>query len=409
MEAGIKVSIIIPVYNSEQYLSKCLESVLHQTLEDIEIICVDDCSTDSSKSVLETFARKDERIKVLHNSENMGLSYTRNRALEEASGEYVQFLDSDDYLNGDGVLEMLYSIAGNSHLELLKSQIVLSKNGNVEKWVQYPSEVVQNVFTGRELLYRLELHDVCLVGAYTNFVRLDFLRGHDLSFYNGILHEDVLFSYELYGCASRAMCVNEDTYVYVKHEDTITTRPKSVENLKGYLISMNEILKRDIFSYPLEFGYATMKYLMRMFREMRKIQKQIGCIAESELHSAEEISDLYSKMFIKGRWQYINIKTALKSIDAMAQSDRIYLYGAGKAAMELLEFLTEHDICIDGVFVADTTQSSQTLLGHKVRCIDEYQCEEENALFLVAITQLRVGDAVGQLRARGVGRIIYMC
>ena len=93
-----KVSVIIPVYNIEKYLKKCLDSVTNQTFSDIEIICVNDGSTDNSLSILEEYAKKDNRIKII-NKENGGLSSAWNAGLNEVSSEYVTFVDGDDWID----------------------------------------------------------------------------------------------------------------------------------------------------------------------------------------------------------------------------------------------------------------------------------------------------------------------
>ena len=113
-----KVSVIIPVFNVESYLSKCLESVLNQTLTDIEIICIEDCSTDNSTNILIDYAKIDDRIITIFNEENHGLSYNRNKGINAASGEYLLFLDSDDYLELDS-LEFLYKEAVKNSLDVL--------------------------------------------------------------------------------------------------------------------------------------------------------------------------------------------------------------------------------------------------------------------------------------------------
>lgn len=97
---GVVLTVIIPAYNAEKYLPQCLDSVIGQTLKDIEVICVDDGSTDGSASVLQAYAQKDSRISVLTQG-NSGQSAARNRALEKAKGAYVQFLDADDWLDPD--------------------------------------------------------------------------------------------------------------------------------------------------------------------------------------------------------------------------------------------------------------------------------------------------------------------
>ena len=92
-----KVSVIIPVYNTEKYLKKCLDSVCNQTLSDIEIICIDDCSTDNSLNILKEYTLKDNRIKLIEFKENKGAAVARNTGIDEAKGEYIGFIDSDDY------------------------------------------------------------------------------------------------------------------------------------------------------------------------------------------------------------------------------------------------------------------------------------------------------------------------
>ena len=96
-----KVSVIIPVYNVEPYLPRCLDSVTKQTLEDIEIICINDCSTDGSLAILQDYASKDKRIKIIDIGVNEGVSYARNTGIDEASGDYIAFLDPDDWWNLD--------------------------------------------------------------------------------------------------------------------------------------------------------------------------------------------------------------------------------------------------------------------------------------------------------------------
>ena len=114
---NIKVSVIIPVYNVEKYLRECLESVINQTLKDIEIICINDGSTDKSYEILKEYAKLDHRIRILNQS-NMGQSAARNRGLEIAKGKYVYFMDSDDWLEKDA-LKCLTDISESKNLQIL--------------------------------------------------------------------------------------------------------------------------------------------------------------------------------------------------------------------------------------------------------------------------------------------------
>ena len=112
----ILVSIIVPVYNVEKYLERCLDSLINQTLKDIEIILVDDGSTDDSGNICDKYAKKDKRIKVIH-KENGGLSDARNIGLSIANGRYLQFVDSDDFIHKQ-MIEILYNTIINNNADI---------------------------------------------------------------------------------------------------------------------------------------------------------------------------------------------------------------------------------------------------------------------------------------------------
>ena len=114
-----KVSVIIPVYNVEPYLRRCLDSVIHQTLSDIEIICINDCSPDNSLAILQEYAAKDPRVKVIDFAENKGVSVARNTGMDAATGEYIGFVDSDDYVDLD-FYEKLYARAKSTGADVAK-------------------------------------------------------------------------------------------------------------------------------------------------------------------------------------------------------------------------------------------------------------------------------------------------
>ena len=122
----IKVSVIIPVYNTENYLRACLDSVVNQTLRDIEIICVNDGSTDNSLSILKEYAQKDSRI-VLINQKNAGVSVARNNAIAVAKGEYLAFLDSDDWFEPDAVETAYFKISQDKTDVVIFAQKIIRK------------------------------------------------------------------------------------------------------------------------------------------------------------------------------------------------------------------------------------------------------------------------------------------
>lgn len=403
-----KVSVIIPVYNSEQYLSRCLDSVEEQTLSDLEIICVDDYSTDSSRNILEEYTKRDKRIRVLYNDKNLGQAFSRNRALDVAEGEYIQFLDSDDYLNGADVLDSLYTISRDHKLDLLKSEWYIVENKSIRMQEKYPEYIIDKICSGKELFWGLESHNVWARLTVSNFVRRYFINEHRIRFFDGIIHEDILYSYELYYYAERAMCTNLCTYYYIKHQNTTTTRQKDISHIRGHLVCANEIIRKDLRDAPMEFRYATLKYFIRIYNEIFAILKELKYSITPQMFDGE-LQKLFQMLWDKGDKVYVNKKIIVQNIDMIAQSEKIYIYGAGKAAKELLEILAEYDISIDGIFVTDIKKSPRTLMGHKVFSIDACNDNKEKSLFLVAITKMYVGNVVDLLHSRGYGNVLYVC
>lgn len=121
-----KVSVVVPIYNVENYLEECLESVINQTYKNLEIICVEDCSTDNSRVLLENFAQKDSRIKIIYHQTNRGLSAARNSGIDHSSGDYIYFIDSDDWID-DNYIENLVKAALDNNAEIVVNTNAISK------------------------------------------------------------------------------------------------------------------------------------------------------------------------------------------------------------------------------------------------------------------------------------------
>ena len=129
-----KISVIIPIYNVEKYLHQCLNSVINQTLKDIEIVCVEDCSTDDSAKILKEYARKDSRIVPIFHEKNRGCVVTRRDGVRKSTGEYILFLDSDDFLAGNAC-EKLYKKIKEKKVDILHFGSTVVANGEVDEIV----------------------------------------------------------------------------------------------------------------------------------------------------------------------------------------------------------------------------------------------------------------------------------
>lgn len=244
----IKVSVIIPIYNVENYIRECVESVCRQTLQDIEIICVNDGSSDSSMSIVEEYAIHDDRVYIV-NKENGGLSSARNAGLDVAKGEYVYFLDSDDYIKED-TLEYLYSHAKKDNLDNIyfdaeafyENNDVEKKNEHYKTYYCRPG-IFDDVVTGQELFARMENMKCYRPSACLQMPKRSLLIEHSIRFYEGIVHEDQLFSLQVIFLTSKVKHVAQPFYMRRVRNDSIMTTKQEFRNTYGYFVCLVEFRK----------------------------------------------------------------------------------------------------------------------------------------------------------------------
>lgn len=188
-----KVSVIIPVYNVEKYLRQCMDSVVNQTLKDIEIICVNDCSPDNSAEILREYAAQDPRVVVLNMEKNSGQSAARNKALDIANGKYVQFLDADDWLNTD-CCRQLFEQAESKKLDMLSMAAV----SYIEDTHNYIDEPFYNFYYLKKIencstdIYKRKWWLMAPSASLTVY-KYDFLSKNNIRFKEGVKFEDCLF------------------------------------------------------------------------------------------------------------------------------------------------------------------------------------------------------------------------
>ncbi len=240
------VSVIIPVYNTEGYIAECVDSVRAQTGVELQIICIDDGSTDTSGELLDRFAAEDERIIVIHQP-NAGLSGARNTGLAHATGRYVCFIDSDDYWRENALARMVRRADENKLDALLFDAVPLREQGVSDKvWARYEhyyrrSDKFGTVMTGPELLARMKSIDEYRASACLYLVRSGLVRELGLVFYPGITHEDNLFTFALMLEAKRATHLAEPMYARRIRPGSIMTAGERAASTRGYLVTYLEM------------------------------------------------------------------------------------------------------------------------------------------------------------------------
>lgn len=222
-----KVSIIIPVYNCERYLKKCLDSLLKQTLKDIEIICINDGSTDNSIKILQKYADKDARILII-DQENKGVSAARNAGVEKAAGEFIGFVDSDDWVNLT-FYEKLYNAAQKYDADIAVGGITRVHKFYKHFYLKYKQEISTDDY--KEKLRICDVPDRCYM---TNkLYRKEMLKLHNLKFEESRLYEDIMLTPQVLYYAKKLVAVPGAYYYYRRYAGSIVTlkTSKAMEDL----------------------------------------------------------------------------------------------------------------------------------------------------------------------------------
>ena len=246
------ISVVIPVYNVAQYLRECLDSVRNQTFRDIEIICINDGSTDGSLDILLDYQKKDSRFQVF-SQPNAGPSASRNKGLDLARGKYVYCLDSDDMIVGNA-LEELYSMAEKDRLDhivfttglLLENEDRCFQNQteNMRIYYSLADHYCGQIMSGMELLTTLLLNNNYFVSPPLRFLRLEPLKENACRFPVGLIHEDNYFSAKALLAASRACAVNRKFYIRrVRPCSIMTASNQEQRHFEGYLGTMLLLLQ----------------------------------------------------------------------------------------------------------------------------------------------------------------------
>lgn len=199
----VLISVIVPVYNVEKYLKNCLDSIVNQTYRHLEIICINDGSTDASLEILEAYAAKDERITVL-SQPNSGQSYARNRGISLAHGTYISFIDSDDFID-EAFYENLCAAAEDSQADVVQC--------GYHNWQQ--NKMQPHGVESRSMTFFMDIIkslDDCFV--WSKLWRKDFIVRNKLKFYPGIYYEDVLFVVEAASKAALWKTIDYCGYFY---------------------------------------------------------------------------------------------------------------------------------------------------------------------------------------------------
>lgn len=225
----ILFSIIVPVYNKEKFLSKCLSSLLEQDYPYFEVLCIDDCSTDTSPQIVEQFARKDSRFVLMKNGQNQGVSKCRNIGINMSKGEWLLFVDADDYLSSNALKLIYDSILKKESCELVLFNGQFDNGSGFVSGRFFDEKTIGGIPESR--LFRVREFDRVLhyVNAAVTSVRREFLLKHSIFFSPGMRHEDWEFMWHIFAFNPQILYLPAGLYFYVHDPEGYSSSKKTLK------------------------------------------------------------------------------------------------------------------------------------------------------------------------------------
>lgn len=281
------ISIIIPIYNKEKLLKKCIESVINQTYDNLEIILVDDGSTDKSAEMCDLYKKEDERIVVIH-KRNGGLSDARNKGIECSKGEYLFFLDADDYLSVD-TIEVLYK-----RIEEEKADIAICNFAWID---QQGKEITASDVIKDEVLDKTSLMDK-LLGEKEFFYVVAWNKLYSRKIFNycsfelGKVHEDEFIVHQVFEQCDKAVSVSKILYYYIQTENSITTSEFNIKRLDYMEALYQRILYFKVKNYKEHKQHALKLFWWCCYELYVKVS-----ITSENIERMRELKKYYDVLF----------------------------------------------------------------------------------------------------------------
>lgn len=265
------LSFIIPVYNTEKYISECLESILKYDCEKFEIIVLDDGSSDSSYSIIDSYVDKFHNLRLFHH-ENIGVSFTRNRGIKEARGKYIWFVDSDDLLNTTNIYKVI-EILSSSDLDILLFNFQFYQDGITWRWPRFDVSE-SDVNDGITILSDKEIY----LASWNKIFSRNFLVKNDLYFFN-LIPEDLEYNIRSFLFAKKVKCLNLDLYYWRVTPNSLSKSPSNYSKfVDSYFYMLNKYSGyAERYQYP-KYWTKIFKYIVFDLNNMVILTKDISVL-----------------------------------------------------------------------------------------------------------------------------------
>lgn len=406
----IKVSVVIPVYNVEEYLSACLDSVCGQTLKEIEILCIDDASPDRCPEILDSYAEKDPRVRVFHLPENHRQGYGRNVGIKNATGKYIYLLDSDDLIDPE-TLEELYELAEKDSLDavffdgktIFESEELQKKFSSALDMRQgtYPEGVVK----GEELFTAFVEQNEWVVFIQREFWNREYLLREEILFPEEAEHEDQFFSIAGLLGAERVKYIRRDYFTHRFRDDSVMTSKPAPKNFHGYFVNLYRLIdfirKHNIHC---EAADRTIRNLFSVMLSLKAVfmeeENRVQWFQKQEL----ENEYLFFEYLMKE--QELRTEEDKRLFGPLLEYSHINIYGAGVIAGKVFSRLNAADFVVDNFIVSRKEGNPDYFRGRKVFSIQEYHYSG-NEIVLVAMAKGNHEEVSKVLLERRIPHFLY--
>ena len=384
----IKISVIVPIYNMEKYIFTAVESFEKQTLEDKEILLIDDGSTDSSYEIMQRCAEQYSNVSILQ-QDNAGSGTARNLGMKYAKGEFVAFLDSDDFYASDDALEFLYRLAKQKKVPVCggSSCNVVEDKFSI-KGLRKERVFAQNGYIAKE--------DYPGMTGYLAFIfETAFLKKNNIFFPNYLRGQDAPFFIKAIACAGGAYCSSKIVYAYRVHHKVVKfDERKAIGLLSSY---------RDIAQIALEYnmpriqrivceeskgelGALAYKYSYLGSVGMNKIVVEMNQLLKGDI--VKPYKEKNGKLFLEGEdiKQYMTKiqQEKIQFIDKLQKTNKVFIFGAGVIGRKVALFLRENGVRIEAFLVSDLNDNPSEVYGIPIKKVGEHICEDISYLVIIA-------------------------
>lgn len=424
-----RISVLIPVYNVERYLRQCLDSLIDQTFKDLEFICINDGSTDSSLNILDEYAQRHSRFRII-DKPNSGYGASMNCGLKEATGEYIGILESDDFAEPD-MFEILFNAVESVQTDVVKADNYRCKDGYSRSYYKnYPS-----CQYGAKLIPKENPELFKRQSIWTALYKRDFLYNEGIYFNEtpGASYQDISFNFKVMAKAREVFLIDKAivNYRIDNPNSSIHSHDKAMaifdefEEIRRYLeerctkdAELNRIMSATEFYMCMgeynRIGEEHRKSFLERLRNDTTQAERLNYVnkeywRKSDWAEKEELMSDIEKYENRKAEETYSRKEAIKSFkDKLGCFGHIYIYGAGKVGDHVYDILASIDLKAEGFLVTELKENETTKRGISVKEFDECLFSQGDSICLIAVKNDDIDGILRYVRAKGVKDAICM-